>query len=159
MRSLAAEPTGRIGAEPDCSTNHDRTGRTCGQYLFYHDHHATKRRMNLHFRRVVALFISICGYATTHTNAAASDVIIMVSDVTVNRSRTTSATLNAGFDCNSCLAIHLTSDDGSLTNWYYGIINACCPRNQKKNPLKNLNRCFLFWWRDPGSYRKTGSEC
>ena len=64
----------------------------------------TKSKGNLRFRRLVPLFVSIGVCVTTHDDGTASDVTI-VCDVTINRSRTTSATANLGFHSQSSLAM------------------------------------------------------
>ena len=59
---------GTASAVPDCSTNHDSADRISGQFLFYHDHNFTKSKGNLHFRRLVPLFVPIGVCVTMQIN-------------------------------------------------------------------------------------------
>ena len=97
----AAAPAGTTSAAPDCSTNHDSTDRISGQFLFYHDHNLQKVKGNLRFRLLVPLFVPIGVCMTTGPLVTSQ----LVCDITINRSRTTSATANLGFHSQSSLAM------------------------------------------------------
>ena len=89
---------------------------TIGQFLFYDDHHVNTQHKNLHFRRLVQLFLPVGGNITVHNNDAACDVIKLVSDITIHKLRNTVETWTLD------LIPKVTSDMQTIFNkWIYRI--------------------------------------
>ena len=97
-------PAGTTSAVPDCSTNHDSADRISGQFLFYHDHNLQKVRENCVFD-VLYRCSSPSAFALRRMTTGQLVTSQLVCDVTINRSRTTSAMTNLGFHSQSSLAM------------------------------------------------------